>query len=120
MASGFSRTRQAIRPPRTFSSGNRRFHAINPQPRHLSPLTPQNIPAARRSHTPPALHGNPAGHGETAERYLRLLYRGQGLTLADLQLQYTTYKNALQQLAQKIGDVEQEAEEHKSVVPPHP
>lgn len=33
--------------------------------------------------------------------------------LADLQLQYTTYKNTLQQIAQKIGDVEQEAEEHK-------
>lgn len=31
----------------------------------------------------------------------------------DLQLQYTTYKNTLQQIAQKIGDVEQEAEEHK-------
>jgi prefoldin subunit 2 len=32
---------------------------------------------------------------------------------ADLQVQYTTYKNTLQQIAQKIGDVEQEAEEHK-------
>lgn len=31
----------------------------------------------------------------------------------DLQNQYTAYKNLLQQLAQKIGDVEQEAEEHK-------
>ncbi|MCJ1286667.1 hypothetical protein MMC26_006013 [Xylographa opegraphella] len=31
----------------------------------------------------------------------------------ELQLQYTTYKNNLQQLAQKIGDVEQETEEHK-------
>jgi hypothetical protein len=28
-------------------------------------------------------------------------------------VQYSTYKNSLQQLAQKIGDVEQEAEEHK-------
>jgi len=37
------------------------------------------------------------------------------LIIADLQLQYTTYKNTLQQIAQKIGDVEQEAEEHKSV-----
>jgi len=34
----------------------------------------------------------------------------------DLQTQYTNYKNALQQLAQKIGDVEQEAEEHKLVL----
>jgi hypothetical protein len=33
----------------------------------------------------------------------------------ELQLQYTNYKNGLQQIAQKIGDVEQEAEEHKSV-----
>ncbi|KAK7745322.1 Cochaperone prefoldin complex subunit [Cytospora paraplurivora] len=34
----------------------------------------------------------------------------------DLQMQYTTYKNTLQQLAQKIGDVEQEKEEHKAVL----
>jgi len=34
----------------------------------------------------------------------------------ELQLQYTTYKNTLQQLAQKIGDVEQETEEHKLVL----
>jgi hypothetical protein len=33
----------------------------------------------------------------------------------ELQVQYTSYKNGLQQIAQKIGDVEQEAEEHKSV-----
>ncbi|OAA62603.1 Prefoldin beta-like protein [Niveomyces insectorum RCEF 264] len=34
----------------------------------------------------------------------------------DLQVQYTNFKNALQQIAQKIGDVEQEAEEHKLVL----
>lgn len=34
----------------------------------------------------------------------------------ELQLQYTNFKNTLQQLAQKIGDVEQEAEEHKLVI----
>jgi len=34
----------------------------------------------------------------------------------ELQLQYTTYMNTLQQLAQKIGDVEQETEEHKLVL----
>ncbi|KAL2016426.1 hypothetical protein VTK56DRAFT_3547 [Thermocarpiscus australiensis] len=34
----------------------------------------------------------------------------------ELQLQYSTYKNTLQQIAQKIGDVEQEAEEHKLVL----
>jgi hypothetical protein len=37
----------------------------------------------------------------------------------ELQNQYSKYKAALQQLASKIGDVEQEAEEHKSV-PHHP
>ncbi|KAH8890882.1 Prefoldin beta-like protein [Thozetella sp. PMI_491] len=34
----------------------------------------------------------------------------------ELQLQFTTYKNTLQQLAQKIGDIEQETEEHKLVL----
>ncbi|KAK2610954.1 hypothetical protein N8I77_004339 [Diaporthe amygdali] len=34
----------------------------------------------------------------------------------DLQMQYSTYKNTLQQLAQKIGDVDQEKEEHKAVL----
>lgn len=35
----------------------------------------------------------------------------------DLQTQYSNYKNILQQIAQKIGDIEQEAEEHKFVTP---
>jgi len=35
----------------------------------------------------------------------------------ELQNTYQTYKNTLQQLAQRIGDVEQEAEEHKSGSP---
>ncbi|KAI9788988.1 MAG: hypothetical protein M1816_006446 [Peltula sp. TS41687] len=34
----------------------------------------------------------------------------------ELQLQYTNFKNNLQQLAQKIGDIEQETEEHKLVL----
>ncbi|KAI9849216.1 MAG: hypothetical protein M1838_000204 [Thelocarpon superellum] len=34
----------------------------------------------------------------------------------ELQVQYTNYKNNLQQIAQKIGDVEQETEEHKLVL----
>ncbi|KAF2972256.1 hypothetical protein GQX73_g1222 [Xylaria multiplex] len=38
----------------------------------------------------------------------------------ELQATYSNYKNTLQQLAQKIGDVEQEAEEHKSVTSPTP
>ncbi|KKZ60085.1 prefoldin subunit 2 [[Emmonsia] crescens] len=34
----------------------------------------------------------------------------------ELQAQYQNYKNTLQQLAQKIGDIEQETEEHKLVI----
>ncbi|CAF9937268.1 MAG: hypothetical protein ALECFALPRED_007159 [Alectoria fallacina] len=34
----------------------------------------------------------------------------------ELQQQYTNYKNNLQQLAQKIGDIEQDTEEHKLVL----
>ncbi|KAK7431096.1 Cochaperone prefoldin complex subunit [Neonectria magnoliae] len=34
----------------------------------------------------------------------------------DLQVAYSNYKNTLQQIAQKIGDIEQEAEEHKLVL----
>lgn len=34
----------------------------------------------------------------------------------ELQIQYSNYKNTLQQIAQKIGDVEQETEEHKLVL----
>ncbi|KAK3634219.1 Cochaperone prefoldin complex subunit [Elasticomyces elasticus] len=34
----------------------------------------------------------------------------------DLQVQYSNYKETLQAIAQKIGDVEQEAEEHKLVL----
>ncbi|KAM5351712.1 hypothetical protein ACJ41O_004435 [Fusarium nematophilum] len=34
----------------------------------------------------------------------------------DLQATYGNYKNTLQQIAQKIGDIEQEAEEHKLVL----
>ena len=31
----------------------------------------------------------------------------------ELQQQYTNYKNNLQQLAQRIGEIEQDTEEHK-------
>ncbi|OAP63222.1 prefoldin subunit 2 [Fonsecaea erecta] len=34
----------------------------------------------------------------------------------DLQSQYTNYKNTLQSLAQKVGEIEQEIEEHKLVM----
>jgi hypothetical protein len=35
----------------------------------------------------------------------------------ELQTEYQNYKNTLQQLAQKIGDIEQETEEHKYASP---
>lgn len=35
------------------------------------------------------------------------------ILLSELQMQYTNYKDTLQAIAQKIGDVEQETEEHK-------
>lgn len=37
----------------------------------------------------------------------------------DLQTTYSNFKNTLQQIASKIGDIEQEAEEHKFVSPFH-
>ncbi|TKA81350.1 hypothetical protein B0A49_00257 [Cryomyces minteri] len=43
----------------------------------------------------------------------------QGMCLTpnlQLQIQYSNYKDRLQQMAQKIGDVEQETEEHKLVL----
>lgn len=57
--------------------------------------------------------------GDTCQ-HIPLLVLGISLTSelvsTELQLQYTNYKNTLQQLASKIGDVEQEAEEHKFVL----
>ena len=38
--------------------------------------------------------------------------------MLDLQAQYNNYKNTLQSIAQKIGDVESETEEHKYVLSP--
>ena len=37
------------------------------------------------------------------------------IDIPDLQTQYTNYKNTLQSLAQKAGEIEQEIEEHKLV-----
>ncbi|KAH9815699.1 putative prefoldin subunit 2 [Teratosphaeria destructans] len=37
----------------------------------------------------------------------------------ELQVQYSNYKDTLQAIAQKIGDIEQETEEHKYVRPKH-
>lgn len=39
------------------------------------------------------------------------------IEFTDLQTTYSNYKNTLQQIASKIGDIEQEAEEHKFVLP---
>jgi hypothetical protein len=55
-------------------------------------------------------HGGSKVHTESS-----LQDRSEIDTLQDLQGQYQNYKNGLQQIAQKIGDVEQEAEEHKWV-----
>ncbi|KAG6243684.1 hypothetical protein E4U24_005337 [Claviceps purpurea] len=53
-------------------------------------------------------------HSLTA--FLLLLEMLIDLTRIDLQNTYFNYKNTLQQIAQKIGDIEQEAEEHKLVL----
>lgn len=50
---------------------------------------------------------NPDSHTDGTTQWLTKL------STIELQLQYTNFKNTLQQLAQKIGDIEQEAEEHK-------
>ncbi|KAJ3473992.1 hypothetical protein NLG97_g10041 [Lecanicillium saksenae] len=42
--------------------------------------------------------------------------QASGKKQQDLQAQYSNFKNVLQQIAQKIGDIEQEAEEHKLVL----
>lgn len=49
-------------------------------------------------------------------RVYPLLDAKPGLSAAaDLQSQYSNYKNTLQSLAQKVGEIEQEIEEHKYV-----
>jgi hypothetical protein len=56
----------------------------------------------------------PAGKRQQGKKRLMTnIVRPAAYCPPDLQVQYSTYKNTLQQLAQKIGDVEQEAEEHK-------
>jgi hypothetical protein len=57
--------------------------------------------------------------GSSTLSYLDTVY-GSGANfvspaITELQLQYQNFKNTLQQLAQKIGDIEQETEEHKYV-----
>ncbi|OAA64806.1 prefoldin subunit 2 [Cordyceps fumosorosea ARSEF 2679] len=42
--------------------------------------------------------------------------QASGKKQQDLQTQYSNFKSVLQQIAQKIGDIEQEAEEHKLVL----
>jgi hypothetical protein len=62
----------------------------------------------------------PASHHVSAEnisrpsaRYRVAISSKAVLSLLELQTQYQNFKTTLQQLAQKIGDIEQETEEHK-------
>ncbi len=41
--------------------------------------------------------------------------RREANKIAELQNQYSAYKSSLQQIAEKIGSIEQEADEHKYV-----
>lgn len=66
-------------------------------------------------------HNGVTGARDTSEEATRYVAWGRpffaepSLTerSADLQSQYNQYKNSLQQIAQKIGEIEQEGEEHK-------
>lgn len=48
-------------------------------------------------------------------KFARLVQPALLTAATELQAQYQSFKNTLQQISQKIGDIEQEAEEHKSV-----
>lgn len=61
-------------------------------------------------HHPHQPHIEPASGFEMAQSQLSAKRQ------QELQIQYSNYKNTLQQIAQKIGDVEQETEEHKLVL----
>lgn len=67
-----------------------------------------------------AKHGSEPGICQKAAGYISIdQFKSDTLahtSFPELQIQYQSYKNNLQQLAQKIGDVEQEAEEHKLVL----
>ncbi len=64
-------------------------------------------------------HGVSSSLGKETTRRVFLKYSATGAVpadtcpLPDLQTQYGNYKSTLKQIGQKIGDVEQEAEEHK-------
>ncbi|CAK7268974.1 Cochaperone prefoldin complex subunit [Sporothrix epigloea] len=71
----------------------------------------------------PASAKRQQGGWSTYQSRSQIAERGRGkksspriLFSVDLQVQYSNFKNALQQIAQKIGDVEQEADEHKYVM----
>lgn len=51
-------------------------------------------------------------------KHLKVLVISTADSRTELQQQYTNYKNSLQQLAQRIGEIEQDTEEHKCVLPP--
>ena len=87
-------------------------HLRHTAPPTRRPLHPHH-PHLRNGHTSPVRVrvAPPAGYAAAAAR------RRAPLTpparASELQNQYSNYKGTLQQLASKIGDVEQEAEEHK-------
>lgn len=74
--------------------------ASGPKLRSAAPTTCRKINSHRKS--------NKAGKTTSA----RELHSDRQ---PELQQQYTNYKNNLQQLAQRIGDIEQDAEEHRYV-----
>ena len=75
-----------------------------------------NVRYPPRHQKPYCLRDGATNYGAQTARYiLRYASASPANSLSELQNQYTNYKNGLQQIAQKIGDVETEAEEHKWV-----
>lgn len=109
------------------ADGNGRFESSRESRKILVPLIFGQLQihslAKDRSQRQQPLHetckDGATNHREEAARYVDIsnsCYLFLTI-LAELQQQYTNYKNGLQQIASKIGDVESEAEEHKFV--PH-
>ncbi|KAI1344993.1 Prefoldin subunit-domain-containing protein [Xylariaceae sp. FL0016] len=75
-----------------------------------------SIPSIAAGMTVGILYGLGGYRMQSREPYGLELALLASTVLGELQTTYSAYKNTLQQLAQKIGDVEQEAEEHKLVL----
>lgn len=110
-------------PPRTPTSATTSFPRARPCAELHEPASPSPSPNSlpRLPKCPP---NNPPRARNSKARLSPRPHPQQdpeadGHSRAELQNQYTNYKNTLQQLAQKIGDVEQEAEEHKYAVHRH-